>query len=1035
MRSVGLALLALLGSAHAAPPSDGPQKVTVVKDGEGWRLQVDGEDTFLFGVNWDYVPIGTNYSYSFWKQSDAFIEGELRKEMALLRGMGINTIRQYDDIPPRWVAWIYREYGIYTLINPLVGRYGANIDGRWIPNTNYADARTREVLIEETVNSVARYKDTPGVIGYMLGNEANYGLVWDSFEIQALPVGDRDAAKARALYSLYGEITDKLHQVDPHRPVSLCNGDLQYIDIIAEVAGNIDIFATNVYRGRTGRDLYEVVAQKLDKPIFYSEFGADAYDAKASREDGNTQALYFRDQWEDVYLHAHGNGGVGNAIGGYSFQWSDGWWKYRQEENLDVHDTNASWPNGAYPEDFVEGRNNMNEEWFGITTKTPPGPDGAYDVQPRPAYFVLRDAFKVHPYRASRDEIVAHFDTLDPANYAAEVAAFQALAATRQQRVELTTLRLDLSMYSTGGTYKTGGGPLNTIVQPEQSIYLGGAVRPVDGMRAEVIVNAVGQVANNPLDNIRYENRGARAPDASGIATERIDRVQLYQAEMEWATDDVDVHAFYRTGHYHWGFEGDVWGLYPEANYGPNLDIYNGIAPVGVELTGKRKLEGVAFAIGPQLWWGANPAMVGRATRKLGPVELTLVHHEDLAAANAVATTAAISEQVIRRTGLAAVYEKRGWVVEAAGLFAGSNKIGQDFTYTIDAKDDEPSYQDSGKHLVEDVVRWQDTFGGKISISRPLAKTRIFLQGGYQGLVADGGYDTRRNQIGWTLNPSGRGNQWHASAGAFIPVGSLQIGPNVLVNRPLVGPNGPLADALDGDATWYFPGIRARNFRDDPFAVLDNREMYAGELLLVFDPTPGSYFFAWDNLDREDARFAASLDFVYRHQPTVRDAGFGFTADGILFAFSASPPAQDEWLVTARIMARAGATRFVITPYVGQQQARGIDDRLVTRAGTEFMALRGRLLAQGFVRFGDWGPYDFHRDYNFTFPWQTMADISAGVGRAKVLALDTRLGVRAKVRGLDEHSVPGNFDVSPGYPNLSPGSWEGEILTYVRVMR
>ncbi len=220
MRSVGLALLALLGSAHAAPPSDGPQKVTVVKDGEGWRLQVDGEDTFLFGVNWDYVPIGTNYSYSFWKQSDAFIEGELRKEMALLRGMGINTIRQYDDIPPRWVAWIYREYGIYTLINPLVGRYGANIDGRWIPNTNYADARTREVLIEETVNSVARYKDTPGVIGYMLGNEANYGLVWDSFEIQALPVGDRDAAKARALYSLYGEITDKLHQVDPHRPVS-----------------------------------------------------------------------------------------------------------------------------------------------------------------------------------------------------------------------------------------------------------------------------------------------------------------------------------------------------------------------------------------------------------------------------------------------------------------------------------------------------------------------------------------------------------------------------------------------------------------------------------------------------------------------------------------------------------------------------------------------------------------------------------------------------------------------------------------------
>ena len=36
------------------------------------------------------------------------------------------------------------------------------------------------------------------------------------------------------------------------------------------------------------------------------------------------------------------------------------------------------------------------------------------------------------------------------------------------------------------------------------------------------------------------------------------------------------MRGFYRTGHYHWGYEGDLFGLYPEANYGPNLDIYNG---------------------------------------------------------------------------------------------------------------------------------------------------------------------------------------------------------------------------------------------------------------------------------------------------------------------------------------------------------------------------------------------------------------------------------------------------------------------------
>jgi len=312
---VAAAWVGLLSPALAQP-----QKVTVVKGDQGWRLQVDGVDTFLYGINWDYIPVGENYSYSFWKQSDAFIAGELRKEMSLLRGMGINTIRQYDDIPPRWVEWIYREYGIYTLINPLVGRYGVNLDGRFVPATNYADPRTREVLIEQTIKSVARYRETRGVIGYMLGNEANYGLSWDSFEIQALPVGERDEAKARALYSLYGEITDKIRAVDPDRPISICNGDLQYLDIIAQEAGNIDIFATNVYRGRTARDLWAEVEATLDKPVFFSEFGADAYDAKARREDGETQASYLRDQWQDIYEHADGNGGVGNAIGGYIFQ-------------------------------------------------------------------------------------------------------------------------------------------------------------------------------------------------------------------------------------------------------------------------------------------------------------------------------------------------------------------------------------------------------------------------------------------------------------------------------------------------------------------------------------------------------------------------------------------------------------------------------------------------------------------------------------------------------------------------------------------
>lgn len=44
--------------------------------------------------------------------------------MPLLKDMGINTIRQYVGVPPRWVRYIYETYGIYTIINHPCGRYG-----------------------------------------------------------------------------------------------------------------------------------------------------------------------------------------------------------------------------------------------------------------------------------------------------------------------------------------------------------------------------------------------------------------------------------------------------------------------------------------------------------------------------------------------------------------------------------------------------------------------------------------------------------------------------------------------------------------------------------------------------------------------------------------------------------------------------------------------------------------------------------------------------------------------------------------------
>ena len=113
-----IALLAclLIASTAAAAQDTGPEEVRIVKDPSGQRLQVAERDFMVLGMNWDYFPIGTNYNYSLWTQPEDMIKQALDYEMSLLKHMGVNTLRMYNGVPPKWVEYIWREHGIYTVI-------------------------------------------------------------------------------------------------------------------------------------------------------------------------------------------------------------------------------------------------------------------------------------------------------------------------------------------------------------------------------------------------------------------------------------------------------------------------------------------------------------------------------------------------------------------------------------------------------------------------------------------------------------------------------------------------------------------------------------------------------------------------------------------------------------------------------------------------------------------------------------------------------------------------------------------------------
>ena len=104
------------------------------------------------------------------------------------------------------------------------------------------------------------------------------------------------------------------------------------------------------------------------------------------------------------------------------------------------------------------------------------------------------------------------------------------------------------------------------------------------------------------------------------------------------------------------------------------------------------------------------------------------------------------------------------------------------------------------------------------------------------------------------------------------------------------------------------------------------------KLLLTYDPTPGTWMYDWDNDSSEDAKFAISAGFVFRHLPTTQDAAIGFLANGrTTFAFPGAAPAKDLWEANTRIVSKLNSDfGFIANIYGGTAQAMvAMQERLI----------------------------------------------------------------------------------------------------------
>ena len=619
------------------------------------------------------------------------------------------------------------------------------------------------------------------------------------------------------------------------------------------------------------------------------------------------------------------------------------------------------------------------------------------------------------------------------------------------EKLRISQLRLELEAITTGGRQLTEPEREPTRFDHLESVYVGVEARPTSRTKAEVVLNALGNVPENPIDEIFFENRGLRQAvrdeDGEIVELEGVERVKVYQATIEWDSDYFKLDAFHRVGHYHWGYEGDFFGLYPEAHYQPDIDAFNADAPTGLVLEGKKLLGGLKVAYGPELYWGANPTVIAKYYREMEDFKFAVMHQEDIAQQTGDLTSSVIPQPKNRATTLYLGYNFGKFALEVGGIVSGSPRIGR--RYLIAEETSGTGYLESGFDVFEDKVRFADTLGAQGKLTLNLAPFYWYVQGGYRGLVSDAGVNQTMTITGWSLKESGQGNHWAVSTGAAYYLGDFMIGPNVLIQKPLEDPlsrdsGQPITgDFFDVDTGTFFPGVPLRNQLNDPFWVRSNRETYGFELLLAFDPTPATFMWAWDNLDREDAGFSAALDFVYKIHPTSQDGGLAVAFEGFTFGFNGAAPKKDLWDLSLRTISNftpalnitptirfAPDIRFVNWIFVGEGQARGDDPRPITRFGTYGKLISGRLALDYAFKVDDWGPYDYHKDFNLTFPVQSTLDLSYSFSVPTWFKTQyTRMGIRAQHRTLDEFS--NRYLLDPKRPDRQGLEWE--IRTYVHL--
>jgi hypothetical protein len=237
---------------------------------------------------------------------------------------------------------------------------------------------------------VTAYRNHPAVLAWAVGNEWNINFYHQTFS------NIFDAATATE------SLARQVKQLDTNHPVAAIFGDIDIMNlnplrksdentnqpfsterIVNDICPSVDFWGLNIYRGPSFGTVFTQWASITAKPMFFSEFGTDAYrsiilDILDGQEDEAMQAAYNRGLWNEIVANLSALHLSGICAGGTVFEWNDEWWKARAGDGALEHVQENLGYGGGQADFFA------NEEWFAIV---------AVDRRLRQSYFNFQADF------------------------------------------------------------------------------------------------------------------------------------------------------------------------------------------------------------------------------------------------------------------------------------------------------------------------------------------------------------------------------------------------------------------------------------------------------------------------------------------------------------------------------------------------------------------------------------------------------------------------------------------------------------------